>query len=61
MAAPFVAATCAMMYSRFPNVPTNLYKTIIIYGATPVSNLMGLSKSPGMLNICNSLVMASTF
>lgn len=61
MAAPFVAATCAMMYSRYPNVPTQLYKTIIINGATPVSTLMGLSKSAGMLNICNTLVMASTF
>ena len=61
MAAPFVAATCAMMYSRFPNLPLELYKTIIINGATPVSKLMGLSKSTGMLNICNSLIMASTF
>lgn len=61
MAAPFVAATCAMMNSRFPNVPTTFYKTIIINGATPVSSLMGLSKSTGMLNICNSLVMASAF
>lgn len=61
MAAPFVAATCAMIYSRFPKVPPELYKTIIINGATPVSKLMGLSKSTGMLNICNSLIMASTF
>ncbi len=61
MAAPFVAATCAMIYSRYPNVPIQLYKSIIINGATPVSSLMGLSKSAGMLNICNALVMASTF
>ena len=61
MAAPFVAATCAMIYSRFPNVPMSQYKSIIINGATPVEYLTGLSKSAGMLNILNSLVLASAF
>ena len=61
MAAPFVSATCAMIYSRFPNVPISNYKNIIINGATPVSSLIGLSKSSGMLNIYNSLVIASAF
>ena len=61
MAAPFVSATCAMIYSRFPNVPLSLYKTIIINGATPVESLIGLSKSVGMLNIGSSLLLASTF
>ncbi len=61
MAAPFVSATCAMIYSRFPNVPVPYYKSIIINGATPITKLMGLSKSLGMLNIYNSLVIASTF
>ena len=61
MAAPFVSATCAMIYSRFPNIPLSLYKSIIINGATPIESLMGLSKSVGMLNIGNSLLLASTF
>lgn len=61
MAAPFVSATCAMIYSRFPNVPTELYKNIIINGATPIVSLVGLSKSMGMLNIYNSLLIASSF
>lgn len=61
MAAPFVSAVCAMMYSRFPNVPVSLYKNIIINGATPVNSLTGLSKSSGMLNVYNSLVIASSF
>ena len=61
MAAPFVSAVCAMMYSRFPNAPISLYKNIIINGATPIYNLLGLSKSSGLLNIYNSLVIASNF
>lgn len=61
MAAPFVSAVCAMMYSRFPNVPVVLYKNIIINGATPIVKLLGLSKSSGMLNVYNSLIIASNF
>lgn len=61
MAAPFVSAVCAMIYSRFPNAPVSLYKNIIINGATPIYNLTGLSKSSGMLNVYNSLVIASSF
>ena len=61
MAAPFVSAVCAMMYSRFPNVPVTLYKNIIINGATPEFGLMGLSKSSGILNVYNSLIIASNF
>lgn len=61
MSAPFVSAACAMIYSRYPNVPISSYKSIIINGATPVNSLMGLSKSAGILNIYNSLVIASAF
>lgn len=61
MAAPFVSSVCAMIYSRFPNVPTTSYKNIIIYGATPVEKLLGLSKSSGLLNVYNSLMLASNF
>ena len=61
MAAPFVSAVCAMIYSRFPNAPVALYKNIIINGATPTSGLLGLSKSSGILNVYNSLIIASNF
>ena len=61
MAAPFVSAVCAMIHSRFPDVPMVLYKNIIINGATPVYSLLGLSKSSGMLNVYNALVIASNF
>ena len=61
MSAPFVSATCAMIYSRYPNVPISSYKSVIINGATPVNSLTGLSKSTGILNIYNSLVLASVF
>ena len=61
MAAPFVSAVCAMIHSRFPDAPMVLYKNIIINGATPIYNLLGLSKSSGMLNVYNSLVIASNF
>ena len=61
MAAPHVSATCAMIYSRFPNVPISQYKSIIVNGATPAEHLMGLSKSAGILNVQTSLLIASTF
>ena len=61
MSAPFVSAVCAMIYSRFPNAPIALYKNIIINGATPVDNLLGYSKSVGLLNVYNSLFIASNF
>ena len=61
MAAPFVSATCAMIYSRFPKVPISHYKDIIIKGATPIYSLQGLSKSQGMLNVYNSFMIASGY
>ena len=61
MAAPFVSAVCAMIYSRFPDAPIELYKNIIINGATPIYTLLGLSKSSGILNVYNSLIIASNF
>ena len=61
MASPFVAATCAMIYSRYPKVPLNQYKNIIINGTTKEAALFGLSKSAGLLNVYNSLYIASTY
>lgn len=61
MAAPFVSAVCAMIYSRFPNAPTSLYKNIIVNGSTPTYDLAGLSKSSGILNVYDALVIASYF
>lgn len=59
MAAPFVSATCAMIHSAFSNVPVSMYKSLIINGATKIEKLRGLSKNGGMLNIANTLVLAS--
>ena len=61
MAAPFVSAVCAMLYSKFPNVPMSEYKKIIVNAASPVPTLTGLSKSRGLLNVYNTFVIASTY
>lgn len=61
MAAPFVSATCAMIYSAYPKVPIEQYKGLIINGATPVQKFVGLSKSSGILNVYNTLLFASIF
>lgn len=61
MAAPFVSAVCAMIHCKFPNVPMKDYKKIIIEGASPVFSLEGMSKSKGLLNVYQSLVLASEY
>ena len=61
MSSPFVAATCAMIYSRFSKIQISDLKKIVIDSATFVPQLYGLSKSNGMLNIYNSLLLASTY
>lgn len=61
MAAPFVSAICAMIYSRFENVPISNYKKIIIDSATPIGSLAGLSKSSGIVNVYDTLKLASSF
>lgn len=61
MSAPFVSALCAMIYSRFPNVPISSYKNIIINTSTPIESLLGLSKSNGIINVYEALKIASTF
>ena len=61
MAAPYVSALAAMIYSRFSHVPISQYKNIIISGSTPIVGLMGLSKSSGIINVYNTLVIASSF
>ena len=61
MSSPFVSAVCAMIYSRYPNVPIYEIKNVIINGATPMTNLLGLSKNAGMLNVYNSLLLAGSY
>lgn len=61
MATPFVTATCAMLYSGYPNLPITQYKNVIVNLATKQENLQGLSKSSGILNIYNSLLYAGMF
>ncbi|MBR1844306.1 MAG: S8 family serine peptidase [Lachnospiraceae bacterium] len=61
MAAPFVSAVCAMIYSKFPYIPITSYKKIIINSSTPVSSLMGINKSYGMVNVSDAIKIASTF
>lgn len=60
MAAPFVAATCAMIYSAYPNVPISMYKNILIMGAEKHSEFLSMCKSDGFLNIGNVMLLAST-
>ena len=59
MAAPFVTASSALIYSAFPNIPLSMIKSIIIKSATPIQELLGLCRANGMLNIYNALVLAS--
>ena len=61
MASPFVTATCAMLYSAYPKVNISQYKNIIINGTTKEAALFGLSKSAGLLNVYNTLSIASTY
>lgn len=59
MAAPFVTATSALIYSAFPHIPISNIKSIITYSATPMQELFGLCKANGMLNIYTALLVAS--
>ena len=61
MAAPFVSAVCAMIYSKFPNVPISDYKKLIIESASEVYALSNFSKSRGLLNVYSALVNASKY
>lgn len=61
MAAPFVSATCAMVYSAYPNVPISVYKNIMIMGAEKHIELLNLCKSDGLLNIGNVMLLANSF
>lgn len=61
MSSPFVTATAAMLYSRFPNVTPQSIKQIINDSATPMPGVYGLCKSNGMLNVYNAMLLASTY
>ena len=61
MAAPYVSALCAMIYTRFDKVPTSEYKRIIMNGVTPIESLNGLCKSSGIINVYETLKLANTF
>lgn len=61
MSAPFVSALCAMIYSKFPQVPISQYKNIIINGSTPVGSFANLCKSAGIINVYNTLTLANNF
>ena len=61
MAAPYVSALCAMIYSRFENVPISQYKKIIVKAATKCESLTGLCESNGIINVYETLKLASTF
>lgn len=61
MAAPFVTATCAMIYSAYERVPLSSYKSVLINSVSPNQKFFGLGKGAGLLNIYNALMLASTF
>lgn len=55
MAAPFVTAAAAMVYSYYPNITLPDVKEIILNTVTPLESLKGKVATSGLLNVGNAL------